>query len=239
MDDSQVVGDVKVKPELVKSYGFVVQAQVMPHISVGTGIYESSFQSEIIPRFIPDTTGGGFNWPPPPPPPGEGEEHHEEEEHGSGENVIQFADGGYDIVTNAGVTHVSHDMDEDLAILSGSKEYFTYYTIPLTVNYGVRYRKFNFELGTGFNYNHLKQSYAQFNVLDDNKFSTQQSNIVGLKTHYFSQSVQLGVQYKLTYNLSVGTSFKYNYAVTTMNEATPFNTRLNSWSGMAGVYYNF
>jgi|GEM_PF-2378254 len=234
MDDSQVVGDVKVKPELVKSYGFVVQAQVLPQLSVGTGIYENSFRSEIIPRFLPDPTGSGYTWPPP-----EEEEHSEEEEHGSGQNVIQLTEGGYDIVTNAGVTHVSHDMDEDMSILSGSKEHFTYYTIPVNVNYTMRYRKINIEIGTTFNYNHLKHSYALFNVLDDNKFSTQKSDIIGLKTYYFSQSVQLGMQYKLTYNLSVGASFKYNYALSTMNESTPFNTRINSLSGMAGVYYNF
>lgn len=233
-DDSQVVGDVKVRPELAKSYGFMIQAEILPHFSIGTGIFETSFRSEIIPRFLPDTTGSGFPWPPPPE-----EEHNEEEEHGSGQNVIQLTEGGYDIVTNAGVTHVSHDMDEDLSILNGSKEYFTYYSIPLQLNYSVRFRKFNFDFGTGVNYNHLKHSYAQFNVLDDNKFSSQKSEIIGLKNAFISQHIQLGVQYKLTYNLSLGASIKSNYAWSTMNENTPFNTRLNSWWGMAGVYYNF
>lgn len=237
--DSQVVTDVQVKPELSKSYGFVAQAEVFRNFSVGTGFYENSYSSTIIPRFIPDTTGSGFNWPPPPPPGGEGEEHEEHNEHGEGENVIQFAEGGYDVVTNTGVTHVMHDMDEDLSILSGSKEYFTYYSIPLQVSYSLRYRKFQFELGTGVQYNHLKTSYAQFNVLDDNKYSTQRSDIVGLNSHYFSHTANLGVQYKLSYRLSVGATFKCNYALSNMNTATPFLTRLNTWAGMAGVYYNF
>ena len=237
-NDSQVITDVAVKPELTKSYGFSVQAEVFRHFSVGTGIYENSYTSQIIPRFIPDTTGGGFNWP---PPTGgqEGEEHEEHGEHGEGENVIQFAEGGYDVVTNAGVTHVSHDMDDDLNILSGSKEYFSYYSIPLQVSYSLQLRKFVFELGSAVNYNHIKGAYALFNVLDDNKYATQKSEIAGIKSHYFSQSANLGVQYKLSYRLSIGTSFRYNYALSTMNTATPFHTRVNSWTGMAGVYYNF
>ena len=237
--DSQVVSDVKVKPELSKSYGLVVQAEVFKHFSVGTGYYQNTYTSEIIPRLIPDTTGGGITWPPPPPPEGEEGEHEEHNEHGEGEHVIQFADGGYDVITNTGVTHLSDDMDADLTILKGSKEYFTYFSVPVQLSYAMRFKKFIFEIGSGINYNQLKTSFAQFSLLDDNKYSTQKSEIIGLKTHYFSQSAHLGIQYKLSYRLSIGASFKCNYALSNMNEATPFNTRVNSWTGMAGVYYNF
>lgn len=236
--DSQVPSDVQVKSGRTNYAGVSGDFRIAKHWGVTIGLEQMTTRTGIVNHFFADTTGSGIILDPGEAE-GGGEEEEEEGSIGTGNTTVQASSTGYDVITNLGQVHLSHEKNADCTLTNKSYQALTYMNVPIQAYYAIPFKRMEWTIGAGGVYHMLTKSYAHLEIKDALGTSYQTSNIEGLTKASWSARVNSSFNYHLTGRWAIQIGFDYTKGLKPINAATPFSSRLNTFVGRTGLTFNF
>ena len=128
----------------------------------------------------------------------------------------------------------------DSAQAASAKNTLQYISIPLMAKYKLGKSRLSFTPGVGIAVNVLSKGKTE-SVISKSGISenTATDDIQGLKSNYFSGTINLGAEYKVSRSLSLEFNTLSAFALSSINNDAPVKTKLNSIGLSAGITFKF